>query len=168
MMVPRLFTDKDFRNRVLKKVQDPLIKSRWINEWPKLDQKAQGEAIAPILNKVGQFLSSPVIRNIVGQPKSSVDFRQAMDEGKIILVKLSKGVIGDDNSNLLGSMIVTQFQLAAMSRADILPSERRDFYVYVDEFQNFATDSFATILSEVRKYNLSLTVDNQYMAYLSD
>jgi len=168
MMVPRLFTDKDFRNAVLEKVQDPLIKARWINEWPKLDQKAQGEAIAPILNKVGQFLSSSVIRNIVGQPKSSVDFRKAMDEGKILLIKLSKGVIGDDNSNLLGSMIVTQFQLSAMSRADVPPSARPDFYLYVDEFQNFATDSFATILSEARKYNLSLTVANQYMAQLSD
>lgn len=168
MMVPRLFTDKDFRNGVLEKVEDPLIKARWLNEWPKLDQRAQGEAIAPILNKVGQFLSSPVIRNIVGQPKSSVDFRKAMDEGKVILIKLSKGIIGDDNSNLLGSMVVTQFQLAAMSRADIPPSERRDFYLYVDEFQNFATDSFATILSEARKYNLSLVVANQYMAQLSD
>ncbi len=168
LMVPRVFTDKDFRSKVLEKVQDPLIKSRWTNEWPKLDPKAQGEAIGPILNKVGQFLSSPVIRNIVGQPKSSIDFRAAMDEGKIILVKLSKGVIGDDNSNLLGSMIVTQFQLAAMSRADIPPQKRRDFYLYVDEFQNFATDSFATILSEARKYNLSLTVANQYMAQLSE
>jgi len=168
LMVPRMFTDKDFRSKVLEKVQDPLIKSRWINEWPKLDPKAQGEAIGPILNKVGQFLSSPVIRNIVGQPKSSIDFREVMDEGKILLVKLAKGVIGDDNSNLLGSMIVTQFQLAAMSRADIPPSERRDFYLYVDEFQNFATDSFATILSEARKYNLSLVVANQYMAQLRE
>lgn len=168
MNVPQLFTDKDFRNDVLDKVQDPLIRARWLNEWPKLDQRAQGEAIAPILNKVGQFLSSSVIRNIVGQPKSSVDFRKAMDEGKIILVKLSKGVIGDDNSNLLGSMIVTQFQLSAMSRADVPPSERPPFYLYVDEFQNFATDSFATILSEARKYNLSLTVANQYMAQLTE
>ncbi len=168
MMVPRVFTDKEFRAKVLEKVQDPLVKSRWLNEWPKLDQKAQGEAIAPILNKVGQFLSSSVIRNIVGQPHSSIDFRQAMDEGKIVLIKLSKGIIGDDNSNLLGSMIVTQFQLAAMSRADIDPKLRRPFYLYVDEFQNFATDSFATILSEARKYNLSLTVANQYMAQLSD
>lgn len=168
MMVPRVFTDKDFRAKVLDNVKDPLIKSRWLNEWPKLDQKAQGEAIAPILNKVGQFLSSPVIRNIVGQPKSSIDFRAAMDEGKIILIKLSKGVIGDDNSNLLGSMVVTQFQLAAMSRADVPPSQRRDFYLYVDEFQNFATESFATILSEARKYNLSLTVANQYMAQLTE
>ncbi|MFA5967036.1 MAG: TraM recognition domain-containing protein [Patescibacteria group bacterium] len=168
LMVPRIFTDKEFRGKVLESIQDPMIKSRWTNEWPKLDPKAQGEAIGPILNKVGQFLSSPVIRNIVGQPKSSIDFRKVMDEGKILLVKLSKGIIGDDNSNLLGSMIVTQFQLAAMSRADIPPSERRDFYLYVDEFQNFATDSFATILSEARKYNLSLTVANQYMAQLSD
>lgn len=168
MMVPRVFTDKEFRAKVLEKVQDPLVKSRWLNEWPKLDQKAQGEAIAPILNKVGQFLSSSVIRNIVGQPHSSIDFRQAMDEGKIVLIKLSKGIIGDDNSNLLGSMIVTQFQLAAMSRADIDPKLRRPFYLYVDEFQNFATESFATILSEARKYNLSLTVANQYMAQLSD
>lgn len=168
LMVPRMFTDKDFRSRVLEKVQDPLIKSRWMGEWPKLDPKAQGEAIGPILNKVGQFLSSPVIRNIVGQPKSSIDFREVMDEGKILLVKLAKGIIGDDNSNLLGSMIVTQFQLAAMSRADVPPQERRDFYLYVDEFQNFATDSFATILSEARKYNLSLVVANQYMAQLRE
>lgn len=167
MMVPKIFTDKSFREKVVAKVQDPLIKDRWINEYSKLDQKQQAETISPILNKVGQFLSSPIIRNIVGQPKSSIYFRKLMDEGKILLVKLSKGLIGEDNAALLGSMIITQIQLAAMSRADIPEKDRRDFYLYVDEFQNFATDSFQMILSEARKYHLSLTLANQYMAQLT-
>lgn len=168
LMVPRLFTDKEFRKKVIDKVQDPLIKSRWINEYGKLDQRQQSETISPILNKVGQFLSSPLIRNVVGQPKSSIDFRSVMDEGKILLVRLSKGIIGEDNAALLGSMIITQIQLAAMTRADVSESERKDFYLYVDEFQNFATESFQTILSEARKYHLSLTLANQYMEQLSE
>ncbi|MBU1083233.1 type IV secretion system DNA-binding domain-containing protein [Patescibacteria group bacterium] len=167
MMVPKIFTDKAFREKVVAKVQDPLIKDRWMNEYSKLDQRQQAETISPILNKVGQFLSSPIIRNIVGQPKSAIYFRKLMDEGKILLVKLSKGLIGEDNAALLGSMIITQIQLAAMSRADVPESERPDFYLYVDEFQNFATDSFQMILSEARKYHLSLTLANQYMAQLS-
>jgi len=167
MMVPKIFTDKAFREKVVAKVQDPLIKDRWLSEYSKLDQKQQAETISPILNKVGQFLSSPIIRNIVGQPKSSIYFRQLMDEGKILLVKLAKGNIGEDNAALLGSMIITQIQLAAMSRADIPEKQRRDFYLYVDEFQNFATDSFQMILSEARKYHLSLTLANQYMAQLT-
>ena len=168
LLVPQLFTDKEFRKKVIAKIQDPLIKSRWINEYGKLDQRQQSETISPILNKVGQFLSSPLIRNVVGQPKSSIDFRKVMDEGKIVLVRLSKGIIGEDNAALLGSMIITQIQLAAMTRADILESERKDFYLYVDEFQNFATESFQTILSEARKYHLSLTLANQYMEQLSE
>jgi len=166
MMVPRIFTDKVFREKVVEKIQDPLIKSRWLNEYNKLDQRQQNETISPILNKVGQFLSSPVIRNIVGQPKSSIDFRKIMDDGNILLVKLAKGMIGEDNAALLGAMIITQIQLASMTRADIAESERKDFYLYVDEFQNFATESFQTILSESRKYHLSLTLANQYMDQL--
>jgi len=166
MMVPRMFTEKTFRNKVIEKVQDPLIKNRWLNEYNKLDQRQQNETISPILNKVGQFLSSPVIRNIVGQPKSSIDFRKVMDEEKILLVKLAKGIIGEDNAALLGAMIITQIQLASMTRADIPEEERKRFYLYVDEFQNFATESFQTILSESRKYRLSLTLANQYMDQL--
>lgn len=169
MMVPRLFTDDAFRGQVVEKIVDPVIRARWINEYDKLDQRQRNETISPILNKVGQFLSSPVIRNIVGQPKSAISMRQVMDEGKILLIKLSKGLIGEDNAALLGSLLITQIQLAAMSRADTVdPEARKDFFLYVDEFQNFATDSFAAILSEARKYRLSLTLAHQYIAQLSE
>ena len=168
MMIPRLFTDDAFRAGVIDVVKDPVIKQRWLNEYDRLDQRQRNETISPILNKVGQFLSSSVIRNIVGQPKSSIDMREVMDEGKIILVKLAKGLIGEDNAALLGALIITKLQLAALGRADVEESKRPDFFLYVDEFQNFATDSFATILSEARKYHLSLTLANQYMGQLSD
>lgn len=168
VMVPRLFVDDAFRGEVIEGVQDPIIKNRWITEYNKLDQKQRSETISPILNKVGQFLSSGIIRNIVGQPKSSINIRRLMDEGKIMLVKLSKGLIGEDNAALLGALIITKMQLAAMSRADAEVATRRDFFLYVDEFQNFATDSFATILSEARKYGLSLTMAHQYIAQLSE
>ena len=168
MMVPRLFTDDIFRAGVIDVVKDPVIKQRWLNEYDRLDQRQRNETISPILNKVGQFLSSSVIRNIVGQPKSSIDMRQVMDEGKIVLIKLAKGLIGEDNAALLGALMITKLQLAALSRADVEETKRPDFFLYVDEFQNFATDSFATILSEARKYHLSLTLANQYMSQLSD
>jgi len=166
VMVPRLFVDDAFRDEVIARVQDPIIKNRWITEYNKLDQKQRSETISPILNKVGQFLSSSIIRNIVGQPKSTINIRNLMDNGKIMLVKLSKGLIGEDNAALLGALIITKMQLAAMSRADAEVSTRRDFFLYVDEFQNFATESFATILSEARKYGLSLTMAHQYIAQL--
>lgn len=121
------------------------------------------EASAPILNKIGQFLSSSLVRNMVGQNTNSFSMRWAMDNNKIVIVNLSKGKIGEDASNMLGAMLVTKFQIDAMSRADIRESERKDFYLYVDEFQNFATGSFATILSEARKYKLNLTMANQYI-----
>lgn len=169
MMIPRLYTDKAFRMEVLEHVKDPVIKARWINEFNTLDQRQVNETIGSILNKVGQFLSSPIIRNIVGQSKSAINMREAMDEGKILLIKLTKGAIGEDNMALIGSLLITQIQLAAMSRADIIdPEKRKPFFLFVDEFQNFATDSFATILSEARKYRLSLTMANQFMAQLSD
>ncbi len=120
-----------------------------------------------MLNKVGAFTANPMIRNIIGQPKSSFNLRQIMDEGKILLVNLSRGLVGEDNAAILGAMMVTKIQLAAMSRANVHESERKPFYLYVDEFQNFATDSFAIILSEARKYGLYLTVANQYTSQMS-
>lgn len=166
--IPRILQDKDFRARVIRKISDPIVKSFWVNEFEKMDPKNRVEAISPILNKVGQFLSSPIIRNILGQPQSAIDLRFAMDHKKIVIVNLSKGKIGEDTSSLLGSMMITKFQLDAMSRANIPEKDRTDFYLYVDEFQNFATDSFATILSEARKYKLNLTMANQYIAQMPE
>lgn len=166
--IPRILQDQDFRRKVVKKISDPIVRAFWDKEFEKLDSRQRTEAISPILNKVGQFLSSPIIRNILGQTKSSLDLRFAMDKKKIVVINLSKGKIGEDNSALLGSMIITKFQIDAMSRANIPEKDRTDFYLYVDEFQNFATDSFATILSEARKYKLNLTMANQYIAQMND
>ena len=166
--ITRILVDKDFRRRVVRKISDPIVKRFWEDEFEKMQERQRVEAISPIQNKVGQFLSSPIIRNIVGQPKSMVDLRFAMDKKKIFVCNLSKGKIGEDNSSLLGSMIITKFQLDAMSRSNIPENKRVDFYLYVDEFQNFATDSFATILSEARKYRLNLTMANQYIAQMSE
>jgi hypothetical protein len=166
--ITRILQDQAFRKRVVKKIEDPVVRGFWEGEFDKMNDKFRSEAISPILNKVGQFLSSPIIRNIVGQPKSSIDLRFAMDKSKIVIVNLSKGKIGEDNSSLLGAMMITKFQLDAMSRADQPEEERKDFYLYVDEFQNFATESFATILSEARKYRLNLTMANQYIAQMPD
>ena len=166
--ITRILQDDEYRKKVVKKIQDPVVKSFWLGEFDKMQDKFRVEAIAPIQNKVGQFLSSATIRNIVGQPKSTVDLRFAMDKGRIVVINLSKGKIGEDNSALLGAMFITKFQLDAMSRASIPENERKDFYLYVDEFQNFATDSFATILSEARKYKLNLTMANQYIAQMPE
>ena len=166
--ITRILQDDEYRRRIVRKIEDPVVKAFWVTEFAKMQDKFRTEAIAPIQNKVGQFLSSPTIRNIVGQPKSTIDLRFAMDKGKIVIVNLSKGKIGEDNSALLGSMFITKFQLDAMSRANIPEKERKDFYLYVDEFQNFATDAFATILSEARKYKLNLTMANQYIAQMPE
>jgi hypothetical protein len=166
--ITRILQDDAFRRRVVKKINDPVVKSFWVDEFGKMSDKFKVEAISPIQNKVGQFLSSSTIRNIVGQPKSTVDLRFAMDKGKIVIINLSKGKIGEDNSALLGAMFITKFQLDAMGRANVPQEERKDFYLYVDEFQNFATDSFATILSEARKYRLNLTMANQYIAQMPE
>jgi len=166
--ITRMLVDSDFRWKIVKKIQDPVVKSFWVDEFAKMSDKFLVEAVSPIQNKVGQFLSSPTIRNIVGQPKSSVNFRFAMDKGKIVIINLSKGKIGEDNSALLGAMFITKFQLDAMSRAEIPEKDRKDFYLYVDEFQNFATEAFATILSEARKYKLNLTMANQYIAQMPE
>ena len=167
--ISRLLTDKSFRKETLEYCKDVTVLQFWKHEFGQWNEKQVNESIAPVLNKVGAFTANPIIRNIVGQPKSSFDIRKIMDEGKILVVNLSKGLIGEDNAGILGAFIVTKVQLAAMSRSDIPDvMERRPFYLYVDEFQNFATDSFATILSEARKYGLNLTVANQYVAQMTD
>jgi CxxC-x17-CxxC domain-containing protein len=164
--VNRMMSDKDFRKRIYPKIKDPVVKSFWLNEFDQWDDKFRKEAVAAIQNKVGQFLSSFVIRHIVGQPKSTIDMRDIMDNKKILIVNLSKGKIGEDAMHLLGGMIVTKIQLAAMGRVEIPEEDRKDFYLYVDEFQNFATESFANILSEARKYRLCLILAHQYINQL--
>lgn len=164
--VQRILVDKEYRKQILSNVKDPVVLAFWKQEYEQYDPRFRNEAIAPIQNKVGQFLSSSLIRNIVGQPQSSLNLYDAMNQEKIILVNVSKGRIGEDNSQLLGAMVITKLQLAAMERVRIPEEERRDFYLYVDEFQNFATDSFASILSEARKYRLNLVIAHQYIGQL--
>lgn len=167
--INRLLVDKEYRARVIAKIRNPIVKTFWVAEFTSWSEKYATEAIAPVQNKVGQFLSASIIRNIVAQVKSTINPRQIMDEGKILIVNLSKGKIGEDNMKLLGGMIVTKIQLAAMERVDIkYEADRRDFYLYVDEFQNFANQSFANILSEARKYHLNLVVAHQYIAQLEE
>ena len=165
--ITRMLTEKSFRNDVIAHVSDPVVRNFWTIEFASWNEKFASEAVAPVLNKVGAFTANPMLRNIVGQTKSSINIRQLMDEGKILIVNLSRGVIGEDNAAILGALMVTKIQLAAMSRANIPAEQRRPFYLYVDEFQNFATDSFAVILSEARKYALNLTVANQYVSQMS-
>lgn len=164
--ITRILVDKDYRQTVVNNVKDPVVRSFWMNEFEEWQDKFRNEAIAPIQNKVGQFLSTALIRNVVGQPKSTIDIFDMMNTKKIFLVNVSKGRIGEDNSALLGAMFITKIQLAAMERVRILESEREDFYLYVDEFQNFATDSFASVLSEARKYRLNLIIAHQYVGQL--
>lgn len=160
---------KEYRKKIVDNVTDPVIKAFWTQEFAKYTERFAAEATPAIQNKVGQFTSNALIRNIVGQPKSTFDFRKAMDEKKILIINLAKGRVGEDAARLLGAMIVTKLYLAAMSRVDIEDeSQRSDFYLYVDEFQNFATESFANILSEARKYRLCLVLAHQYMAQLAE
>ncbi|MDP2736276.1 MAG: type IV secretion system DNA-binding domain-containing protein [bacterium] len=168
LAVTRMLSDKSFRKKVIEKIQDPVVKSFWVNEFSGYANNFASEAVSPIQNKVGQFLSSALIRNIVGQVKSSIDLREVMDSGKILILNLSKGRIGEDNSALLGAMMITKVQLSVMSRVDILERDRKDFYLYIDEFQNFTTDSFANILSEARKYRLNLIMAHQYIEQLGE
>ena len=163
------WSDKEFRKETLDYCTDVTVLQFWKHEFGQWNDKQINESIAPVLNKVGAFTANPIIRNIIGQPKSTFNVRQIMDEGKILVVNLSKGLIGEDNAGILGAFLVTKIQLAAMSRSDIPEVEnRRPFYLYVDEFQNFATDSFAVILSEARKYGLNLTVANQYISQMTE
>jgi len=166
--ITRMLTDRHFRQDVIKYIDDPVVKNFWTVEFASWNDKFASEAVAPVLNKVGAFVANPMIRNIIGQPKSTFDIRKIMDEGKILIVNLSRGLMGEDNAGILGSLMVTKIQLAAMGRADMPEEQRRPFYLYVDEFQNFATESFATILSEARKYSLNLTVANQYISQMGE
>ncbi len=164
--IPRILVDKEYREKIIANVKDPVVRSFWLQEYETWRDQFRNEAIVPIQNKVGQFLNTDFVRNIVGQPKSTLDIPHIMDSGKILLVNVSKGRIGEDNSALLGAMIITKIQIAAMERVRIAEEDRVDFHLYVDEFQNFATDSFAGILSEARKYRLNLTIAHQYIGQL--
>ena len=166
--VNRMLSDPAYREEVVSKVQDPVVKAFWTQEFARYTQRFEVEATAAIQNKVGQFISNPLIRNIVGQSESSIDMRDIMDGQKILIANISKGRVGEDNSRLLGALITTKLQLAAMSRVDVPESERKDFFLYIDEFQNFATESFINILSEARKYRLALTLSHQYVEQLED
>lgn len=166
--VMRILVDKSYRERVVDKVTDPVVKAFWRDEFAGWNERVLQEVISPIQNKVGQFTSNSLIRNIIGQTHSAFNVREVMDGRKILIMNLAKGKIGEDSSALLGAMMITKIQLAAMGRVDIPEAERKDFYLYVDEFQNFATDSFANILSEARKYRLSLILANQYITQLDE
>jgi hypothetical protein len=165
--VNRMLTDGTYRAWVIRQIKDPFIRAFWTEEYAGYDPRFQREAIAPIQNKIGQFLLNPVIRNILGQVKSSVSIPFIMDNGRLFVANLSKGQVGHEKANLLGSLLVTQFQLAAMARANRPEPERRDFSLFIDEFQNFSTESFASILAEARKYRLCLTLSHQYIDQLS-
>ena len=166
--VQRMLSDARYRAWVVRQVKDPLVRSFWVHEFGEYDSRFMHEAVAPIQNKVGQLVMSALLRNILGQVKSRINARFMMDEERIFIADLSKGRIGEDKSNLLGSLLVSHFQLAAMSRANVPEAERKDFFLAIDEFQNFATDSFASILSEARKYRLCLTLSHQYVRQLKD
>jgi hypothetical protein len=161
--IPPLLADAAFRKKVLEKVNDKVLLNFWNQEYAQMNERLRTEAIAPIQNKVGQFVTSPMIRNIIGHPVSTIDFSEMMDKQKIIIINLSQGKLGEDNAALLGAMFITKMQLSAMSRVYQKEEDRKDFYLYVDEFQNFATQSFLKILSEARKYRLNLTLANQYI-----
>ena len=166
--IPRILSDTKYRQRVIKQIQDPVVKSFWTNEFSASNEQFLNVAGIPILNKVGQFISNPIVRNLVGQRKNMLNFEKFMNNGNIVIINLSKGKLGEENAALLGSMFITKLQQAALARARISEEERRDFYFYVDEFQNFATDAFSSILSEARKYRLDLTIAHQYIAQLPE
>jgi len=164
--IVEILTHKEYRQKVVAGLQNPTLRNFWVNEFDRMDEKFQNEAIAPILNKVGQFISSTKIRDTIAHAKSKVNIQEIMDQKKILIADLSTGKLGEDNSALLGAMLITQIQLSAMNRVFQTQEERSDFYLYVDEFQNFATDAFIKILSEARKFKLNLIVANQYMSQL--
>jgi len=166
--LPRLLVNKTYRAEIIAKVRDQQVREFWYYEFERYSAWLRSEAVSPVLNKVGQFLASPVLRNILGQRQNTFDVKTAMDEGKILIVNLAKGRLGEDVTSLLGAMIVTKIQLAAMSRADVPEDKRRPFYLFVDEVHNFLTLSFANILSEARKYGLNLTLAHQYIEQLDE
>ncbi len=166
--INRMLADKDFRKEVVNNLTDEVVKAFWLEEFERYHERFQVEAIAPIQNKVGQFISNPLIRNIVGQQKSKINLREIIDSRKILIARLPVGLIGETNVSLLGGLLVTKLQQAAMSRIDIPEENRQDFFLFIDEFQNFATESFINILAEARKYRLNLTLANQYLEQLPE
>ncbi|MFC1711137.1 type IV secretory system conjugative DNA transfer family protein [Patescibacteria group bacterium] len=166
--VPKILADDNFRRRVVEKLEDNVLKGFWLNEFNKMSPKLRSEAISPIMNKVGQFVTSPMIREIIGYPHSTIDLEEFMNKGKILICNFSQGKLGEDNAALLGAMFITKMQLAAMNRVKVPEEKRKDYYLYVDEFQNFATNSFIKILSEARKYRLNIGVANQYIGQLPE
>jgi hypothetical protein len=169
LMLPRLLVDDPFRGHLLHRhVRDPIVRSFWRNEYSRFTAGLRAEAISPIQNKIGRVLIEPRLRNMLAQPKSTITFRRLMDESAIIICNLSKGRLGESSTHLLGALLTSSIAQAALSRADIPAHNRRPFHLYADEFQSFATDSFALILSEARKYGLTLTVAHQYLNQLSD
>ena len=171
LSVNRMLADKEYREKVVENVKDPAVKAYWVDEFASYTERFAAEALPAIQNKIGQFTGNPLIRNIIGQPKSSFDVRKMMDEKKILLINLSKGLVGETNADLIGSMLITKIYLAAMSRAELPPAQMKqmpNFYFYVDEFQSFANSTFANILSEARKYHLNLIIAHQYVAQMED
>lgn len=169
--VNRMLSDKEYRKKVVASVTDPAVKTFWVEEFANYTERMAAEAVPAIQNKIGQFTANALIRNMIGQPKSSFDIRKAMDEKKIMIINLSKGRIGETNANLLGGMLITKIYLAALSRADVPDRVLKtlpNFYLFVDEFQSFANESFADILSEARKYKLNLTIAHQYIEQMEE
>lgn len=166
--VQRMLREEAFRNKIVSNLKDPVVKNFWTKTFAKWNDRYREEAVAPVQNKIGQFISSPLIRNIIGQKKTSFHIRSLMDNKKILIMNLAKGKIGEDNSALLGALMITKIQLSAMERGDIPEDERKDFHLFVDEFQNFATESFCNILSEARKYRLNLILANQYIEQIDE
>jgi len=164
----RVLTDAAFVQELLPKVTDPIIRRYWTDQIAQTSDFHKSEVLDYIVSKFGRFVTNKMIRNIIGQSQSAFNFRQVMDEGKILLVNLSKGKIGEENSSFLGLILVPKILVAAMSRQDMPKDQRRDFFLYVDEFQNFATPDFAQILSEARKYKLNLTVANQFIGQMEE
>lgn len=166
--VVRMLSDNEYKEYVVSQIKNPTVKNFWIKEYAAFNDKYRTEAVAPILNKIGQFFSSEITLNMMGQQKSTINFRDIMDSSKILIINLSKGKVGETAIGLIGSMLITKLQLAAMSRVNLAEADRKDFFLYVDEFQNFTTESFATILSEARKYRLCLTLAHQYIKQLEE
>ena len=168
LAIPKMLTDDCFRRRILRHVDDPVVIAFWKNEFAAYNDRQRAEVISPILNKMGAFARNPAMRNILGQSQNTFNLSYIMDNRKILVVNLSKGVLGEDMTNLLGSLLVCAIQQEAMKRAGIVEKAREDFHLYIDEFQNFTTDAFDSIVSEARKYRLSLIIAHQYLDQLSD
>ena len=168
LWLPKLLSDEHFRNKQIKRLKDPIVKSFWQHEFASYSERFRAEVLAPLQNKVGAFSTNPFIRTIVGQSRSKFNVREVMDREKILLIRIPKGEIGEDATNLLGAFFLSAIELAALSRADIPEPDRKDFFLYIDEFQSFATESFASILSEARKYRLSLILAHQYLAQVDE